>query len=303
MGAADLPAALCGRMGNHPFNDAHPVHQVQVNSFWMDITEVTNSDFARFVKATGYVTLAERPPSPEDFPSVPKEQLLAGSLVFTPPTHPVSLHDFRQWWRYQPGADWRHPTGPGSNLSGQEHYPVVHVAYPDAVAFATWAARRLPTEAEWEFAARGGLASKLYPWGDEFRPNGKWMANTYQGHFPNEDKAEDGVAGIAPVKSYPPNRFGLYDMAGNVWEWCADWYRADTYRQLAAQGAITRNPQGPNDSFDPDEPKAQKHVQRGGSYLCTDQYCTRYMVGARGKGEVNTSSNHVGFRCVRDGAR
>ena len=212
----------------------------------------------------------------------------------------MRLNDYRQWWRYQPGANGRHPEGPASDIRRREKYPVVHIAYPDAEAFAKWAGKRLPTEAEWEFAARGGLAGKLYAWGNEFRPGGKWMANTFQGQFPSKDSGEDGFAGVAPVKSFLPNGYGLYDMAGNVWEWCSDWDRADYYNQLAAQSGVARNPRGPDSSFDAEAPTEKKRVQRGGSFLCTDQYCTRYMVGTRGKGEINTSSNHVGFRCVQD---
>jgi sulfatase modifying factor 1 len=303
MGLADTSAAMCGTAAGHPVLDAQPTHRVQVDGFWMDKTEVTNGEFARFVQATGYVTVAERVPSAKDFPGVPANQLVAGSLVFAPPAHAVSLQEYGKWWRYQPGADWRHPSGPGSDIVGRDSFPVVHVAYADAAAFAAWARKRLPTEAEWEFAARGGLSGKLYPWGNDFQPEGKWMANTYQGKFPNDDTGMDGFIGISPVGSYPQNAYGLYDMAGNVWEWCSDWYSSDYYRQLASDGAVVRNPKGPERSSDPAEPGAEKRVQRGGSFLCTDQYCTRYMVGARGKGEINTSSNHLGFRCARDASR
>jgi len=295
------PAPTIRSRGN-PLFDSKPQHKVWVNGFWMDKSEVTNQEFSRFVAATGYVTVAERPLRPEDFPTLPPENLVPAGLVFAAPDHPVGLKDYRQWWRYQPGADWRHPTGPGSSIAGRDHYPVVQIAYPDAVAFAKWAGKRLPTEAEWEFAARGGLSGRLYVWGDDFRPHERWMANTFQGSFPDHDTAADGFAGIAPVKSYSPNGYGLYDMAGNVWEWCSDWYRADYYEQLAAQGGIAINPQGPSASLDPDEPGTKKRVQRGGSFLCTEQYCARYLVGARGKGEIDTPGNHVGFRCVRDAA-
>lgn len=297
MGSEDPRELSCGGPGMMP--DARPIHRVRVDSFWMDETEVTNRQFEKFVMATGYVTIAEQAPRPEEFPQAPRESLVAGSLVFTPPAAPVSLDDYRRWWRYQKGASWRHPAGPESNVKGRESYPVVHIAYPDAVAFARWAGKRLPTEAEWEFAARGGLSGKVYAWGDDLRPQGKWMANTFQGRFPMKDTGEDGFAGIAPVKSFPANGYGLYDMAGNVWEWCSDWYRADYYNDLAAKEGTARNPQGPPSSFNPDAPGEKQRVQRGGSFLCTDQYCTRYMVGTRGKGEINTSSNHVGFRCVR----
>jgi sulfatase modifying factor 1 len=298
MGSEDTRPMMCG--GRDAMADARPIHRVHVHGFWMDATEVTNGQFEKFIKATNYVTVAERRPRPEDFPGVPGENLVAGSLVFTPPAGPVSLGDYRQWWRFENGANWRHSEGLGSDTVARENYPVVHIAYDDAVTFAKWAGKRLPTEAEWEFAARGGLRSKLYTWGNDLRPNGKWMANIFQGQFPVKDTGEDGFAGIAPVKSFPPNGYGLYDMAGNVWEWCSDWYRSDYYAELVRQGDVARDPRGPNNSFDPDAPAEKKRVQRGGSFLCTDQYCTRYMVGTRGKGEVNTSSNHVGFRCVRD---
>jgi formylglycine-generating enzyme required for sulfatase activity len=279
--------------------DALPVHRVYVDGFWMDATEVTNAQFEAFVRATGYVTIAERAPTAEEFPAAPAENLVAGSVVFTATPGPVPLDDHLQWWRYQAGASWRRPEGPGSDIEGRGEYPVVHVAYPDAVAYATWAGKRLPTEAEWEFAARGGAAGRIYAWGDEFRPDGKPMANTFQGRFPVADTGEDRFAGIAPVAQFPRNAYGLYDVAGNVWEWTSDWYRPDAYARLAAAGGVARNPQGPETPFDPSEPTEKKRVHRGGSFLCTDQYCTRYMVGTRGKGEVMTGTNHLGFRCVR----
>jgi formylglycine-generating enzyme required for sulfatase activity len=283
--------------------DALPIHRVYVNGFWMDQTDVTNDQFDKFVKATGYKTIAEIAPTKEEFPTAPPENLVAGSVVFTPTPGPVSLDDHFQWWRYVHGANWRHPAGPDSDLKGKGNYPVVQIAYPDAVAYAKWAGKRLPTEAEWEFASRGGLSGKLYAWGDEFRPGGKWMANTYQGTFPVKDTGEDGFAGISPVKSFPPNGYGLYDMAGNVWQWCSDWYRPDYYARLKLTGLdVARNPQGPDSSYDPSEPGTKKRVQRGGSFLCTDQYCTRYMAGTRGKGDVDTGCNHLGFRCVQDAA-
>jgi formylglycine-generating enzyme required for sulfatase activity len=285
--------------GMQSMDDARPIHRVYVDGFWMDQTDVTNEEFARFVKATGYVTVAERKPSTEDYPDASPEELVAGSVVFTPPNHPVELDNSYQWWRYVPGANWRHPLGPGSNIKGRGKYPVVHVAYEDAQAYAMWAGKRLPTEAEWEFAARGGLAGNLYAWGDEFQPHGHWMANTHQGSFPRADSGADGYAGLAPVAQFPANDYGLYDMAGNVWQWTSDWYRGDYYAQLAAAG-LARNPQGPSSSYDSSEPTEHKRVLRGGSFLCTSQYCSRYLVGSRGKGEVTSGANHLGFRCVRD---
>jgi formylglycine-generating enzyme len=297
MGCEAASETLCGRPG--VTRDARPIHRVYVDGFWMDRTEVTNEEFARFVQATGYVTVAERTPRAEDFPGAPPENLVAGSVVFTPPDRPVPLDNHYRWWSYVKGANWQHPLGPGSDLNGREHCPVVQVAYEDAAAYAKWAGKRLPTESEFEFAARGGLSGARYAWGNELKPDGKWRANIYQGPFPLNDSGEDGFAGLAPVGQFPANGYGLYDMAGNVWEWCSDWYRPDYYAQLALAGEVARNPQGPETPFDPAEPSQPKRVQRGGSFLCSDQYCTRYLVGARGKGEISSGSNHLGFRCVQ----
>ncbi len=301
MGAADPLARDANVVGMKATEDSRPIHRVRVHGFWMDTTEVTNRGFAKFVKEAGYVTVAERTPTAEEFPGAPPENLVAGSVVFAPPDHAVPLDNHFQWWSYVKGANWRHPAGPGSDLKGREDYPVVHVAYEDALAFAKWAGKRLPTEAEWEFAARGGLSGALYPWGNEFLQGGRYMANTHQGHFPNEDTHADAHAGLAPVATYPANGYGLYDVAGNVWEWTSDWYRPDYYAELVRAGGVADNPQGPADSFDPSEPGVPKRVHRGGSFLCTEQYCSRYMVGTRGKGEPSTGTNHLGFRLVRDG--
>lgn len=279
--------------------DSRPVHRVYVDGFWMDKTEVTNAQFAKFVENTGYVTLAEKTPTAAEFPGAPPENLVAGSVIFQPPDHDVPLDNHFRWWGYVKGANWRHPEGPNSDLKGKEAHPVVHVAWPDAVAYAAWAGKRLPTEAEWEFAARGGLDRKPYVWGDEFAPAGRQESNIFQGAFPNRNTLEDGYRTTAPAGSFKANGYGLYDMAGNVWEWVADWYRPDTYAQQAAQG-VARNPRGPSGSFDPSEPGIPKRVMRSGSFLCSDQYCSRYMPGGRGKGDINTGTNHLGFRCVRD---
>lgn len=284
--------------GKESMNDARPVHRVYVDGFFMDEHEVTNAEYAAFVKATGYVTVAELKPTKKEFPDAPEENLVAGSVVFMPvATKDLSNH--YQWWSYVHGADWKHPVGPASDLKGKENYPVVQIAWEDAAAYAKWAGKRLPTEAEWEFAARGGKAGDLYTWGNQLKPDGKWMANIFEGTFPANDEGRDGYVGIAPIKKFPANSYGLYDMAGNVWEWCADWYRPDYYEKLAKSG-VAKNPSGPESSFDPMEPDQKKKIQRGGSFLCTDQYCTRYMVGTRGKGEPRSASNHVGFRCVKD---
>ncbi|HKF41897.1 MAG TPA: formylglycine-generating enzyme family protein [Thermoanaerobaculia bacterium] len=297
MGANDPPDS--DEVGMKATEDARPIHRVYVDGFFMDRTDVTNAQFAKFVQATRYVTVAERKPLAKDFPGAPPENLVAGSVTFSPPDHPVALNDHYQWWDYVKGANWRHPLGPRSDIKGKENYPVVHVAYEDAEAYAKWAGKRLPTEAEWEFAARGGAAGKPFVWGDAFRPGGKWMANTHQGQFPVHDTGEDGFIGIAPVAKYPPNPYGLYDMAGNVWQWTSDWYRPDYYAELARARGVPRNPRGLDSSFDPSEPKQPKKVMRGGSFLCTDQYCSRYIVGTRGKGEPGSGTNHLGFRCVK----
>lgn len=281
------------------FRDARPAHKVYVDGFWMDETTVTNGQFGAFVRATGYVTVAERTADAAKYPGAPPEMLKPGAPVFTPPPVPVPLNSLLNWWRWQPGADWRHPEGPDSNINEREHYPVVQIAYEDVLAYAKWAGRRLPTEAEWEFAARGGLDRKAFVWGDQDTPGGKHMANTFQGHFPDHDSAEDGYQGTSPVCSYPKNGYGLCDMSGNVWQWTSDWYRPDYYQTLASRGGIVRNPQGPAASYDPSEPGVPKRVQKGGSFLCTDQYCMRYRPGARGKGDVSTGASNIGFRLVQ----
>jgi sulfatase modifying factor 1 len=299
MGSKDPRGDVCG--GNEPMDDARPVHRVFVDGFWMDRTEVTNAEFARFVAVTKYVTVAERPLRAADYPNVPVDKLAPGALVFTPPDHAVPLDNAFRWWSWVPGANWRHPEGPASDLKGRESYPVVQVAYADAAAYAAWTGKDLPTEAQWEFAARGGRSGEVYAWGRELNPGGKKMANIWEGDFPSKNSAADGFAGAAPVASFPANGYGLHDVAGNVWEWCQDWYAPDTYAKAVARGAVTRNPTGPaeNESTDPGEPGVAKRVQRGGSFLCTDQYCTRYMVGSRGKCSPDTGSNHAGFRCVK----
>jgi sulfatase modifying factor 1 len=273
--------------------DERPAHVVELKGFWMDRTEVTNEEFQRFVKATGYVTLAERPPDPQQFPDAPPENLVAGAGVFTPNPDIESFENPLAWWRWQPGACWKHPEGPDSDLVGRQNHPVVHVCWDDAQAYAKWAGKRLPTEAEWEFAARGGLNDKPFVWGDQAPLPGH--ANIWQGKFPQSNTAADGFRGTSPVGSFPPNGYALVDMAGNVWEWCSDWYRPDTYANSAIQ-----NPRGPADSHDPQEPGMPKKVMRGGSFLCNDSYCGGYRPSARMKSSPDTGLAHTGFRCVKD---
>lgn len=287
--------------------DEYPKHKVTVAAFYMDEHEVTNVQFQKFVEATGYITTAERKPEWEELkkqlpPGTPKpdeNQLVASSLVFTPPNHPVDLNDYSQWWSWVSGADWKHPEGPNSNIKEKENYPVIHISWDDAMAYCKWVGKRLPTEAEWEFAARGGLKDKIYPWGDEGISDGKPKANSWDGGFPNANSERDGFKDLAPVKSFAPNGYKLYDMAGNVWEWCADWYRNDYYESVTKPEGI-KNPMGPKDSFDPEEPYAQKKVARGGSYMCNDSYCSGYRVARRMKSSTDSGLSNVGFRCVRN---
>ncbi len=280
-----------------------PAHPVQVGSFWMDATVVTNADFARFVAKTGYLTVAERPLDPKQFPDANPEMLVPGGLVFNKVRRPVDLNNFRNWWSYVPGACWRHPQGPQSSLSGLSDHPVVQIAYEDALAYARWAGKDLPTEAEWEFAARGGLEGADYAWGDELTPGGKHLANTWQGEFPWQNLCTDGFEGAAPVKSFPANGYGLYEMTGNVWEWTADWYR-DRHKKPNTQKSCCMpvNPHGPSveHSFDPCMPQVHipRKVLKGGSYLCAPNYCRRYRPGARYPQMIDTATSHIGFRCV-----
>lgn len=284
------------QMGSSEFPDAQPIREIEVSSFYMDEHEVTNAQFRAFVDATGYVTVAERPLDPKEFPGVDPNMLVPGSAVFAAPKEVKGLDNYMQWWQYIPGANWKHPEGPDSSIEGKENHPVTQLAYQDAEAYATWAGKRMPTEAEWEYAAKAGKhTDETYYWGSEKKEDGKWLANIYQGDFPSHNTKEDGFETTAPVKSFPPNSYGLYDMEGNVWEWCADFYRPDYYANSPKV-----NPKGPADSHDPQEPGLTKRVQRGGSFLCNDQYCERYKAGSRGKGEVNSPTNNVGFRCVKD---
>jgi sulfatase modifying factor 1 len=286
--------------------EERPAHRVKVDGFYADATEVTNAEFRAFVEATGYVTTAERPVDaaavlrqlPPGTPPPPPEKLAPGSLVFTPPAGPVGLKDFSRWWRWTPGACWRHPEGPGSGTDGRDDHPVVHVSWDDAVAYAAWAGKRLPTEAEWEFAARGGLTEKPYGWGDEAPTDTAVHANIWQGEFPHRNTAADGFERTAPVRSFRPNGYGLYDTAGNVWEWCADWYDPEFYRTRPAR-QVALNPAGPERGFDPARPYTPGRSQRGGSFLCNDSYCTRYRPSARHGCSPDTGMSHVGFRCVK----
>ncbi|MCI0704190.1 MAG: formylglycine-generating enzyme family protein [Planctomycetia bacterium] len=279
--------------------DESPAHEVTVSPFYMDVTEITVGQFAAFVKATGYMTVAERDPDPRKYPDAHPARLKAGSAVFEPvdaPLHGPWVTVYPPWWRYVPGANWRHPEGPKSSVKGKKNYPAVQIAWEDAEAYAKWAGKRLPTEAEWEFAARGGLDRQPYCWGSEAQgEGGKWYANAYQGRFPAEDSGADGFAGLAPVKSFPPNGYGLYDMSGNVWEWCSDWYDPGYYAV-----SVKNNPPGPPEGPLVEGEGQPQKVRRGGSFLCDNDYCRRYLPSARDKNPPDSSANHTGFRCVKD---
>lgn len=284
-----------------------PLHPVVVNGFYIDETEVTNQQFKEFVDATGYKTVAEKAPDWEELkkqlpPGTPKPEtdLVAGSLVFVQPAETViSVNDFSQWWQWMDGADWLHPEGPQGNIENRWNHPVVHISHEDAAAYCQWAGKRLPSEAEWEYASRGGAEDEMYSWGNEFSPDGRFMANTFQGAFPNRNSMDDGFYSTAPVKSFPPNRHGLYDMIGNVWEWTNDLYDINYYAGLAKQGK-TFNPFGSRTSYDPSEPFARKYVTKGGSFLCSSNYCVNYRSSARQASAFDTGASNVGFRCAKD---
>ena len=289
------------RMGSdHHYPEEAPAHKVTVNGFWMDRCTVTNRDFERFVAATGYVTLAERPARREDYPGARPEMLAPSSVIFRKPRQKVSLDDHYNWWVYVRGANWRHPRGPASSIKGLADHPVVHVAYQDAEAYANWAGKELPSEAEWEFAARGGRDGAEYVWGDELMPGGRHMANTFQGEFPWQNKMEDGYEWTAPVASFEPNGYGLYDMAGNVWQWTSDWYQ--DHARIDSPCCTLENPRGAkrDDSFDPQQPDVRipRKVMKGGSFLCAPNYCRRYRPAARMAQTIDTSTCHVSFRCI-----
>jgi sulfatase modifying factor 1 len=276
-----------------------PVHQVTVDGFWIDRYTVTNREFARFVAKTGHVTVAEQAPDPADYPGAKPELLVPASTVFRNPGHRVDLRNPYHWWTYVPGADWRHPQGPGSSIRKRPDHPVVHLAWDDVAAYAAWAGKQLPTEAEWELACRGGLDGAEYAWGSELTPDGRWMANTWQGEFPLQNLELDGYAGTAPVGRYPPNGYGLYDMIGNVWEWTGDWYQAHADATHAC--CTVSNPRGGDRdrSRDPRDPAAiPRKVMKGGSHLCAPNYCRRYRPAARMAQAVDTGTSHLGFRCV-----
>jgi formylglycine-generating enzyme len=308
-GMAFIPGGsfIMGGDNDQASKDEYPKHPVTVNAFYMDVTEVTNAEFQKFVDATGYITTAERKPDweelkkslPPNTPRPPDSVLVPASLVFKQTGGPVDLNDYNQWWSWVPDANWKHPEGPGSNIKGKENFPVIQVSWYDAMAYCKWAGKRLPTEAEWEFAARGGLINNIYPWGNEHVNIGNAKANSWEGKFPYYNEKKDGYVTTALVGSFAPNGYGLYDMAGNVWEWCSDWYDANYYKTFSP-GKVFTDPKGPEKSFDPEDPYSPKKVLRGGSFLCNDAYCSGYRVARRMKSSPDTGLEHTGFRCVKD---
>ena len=302
-----IPAGTFQMGSDHHYPEERPVHRVEVDGFWMDRHPVTNAEFGRFVAVTGHVTFAELPPDPGQYRDALPEMLFAGSLVFVKPAGPVDLGNLKQWWHFTRGAMWRRPTGRGSSLAGLDHHPVVHVTFSDAAAYAKWAGKELPTEAEWEFAARGGLDGAEFAWGDELHPRGQEMANTWQGEFPWQNFCDDGYEGTSPVGTFAANGYGLQDMIGNVWEWTSDWYRAAHDPDRPKACCVPRNPRGPamEASYDPDQPAVRipRRVLKGGSHLCAYNYCRRYRPAARHPEPVDTSTSHIGFRCIRRTAR
>ena len=295
-----IPAGTFMMGSNSHYPEEAPAHRVSVDGFWIDRFTVTNRQFAQFVAETGHVTVAEQAPDPADYPGAKPEMLIPASTVFVAPTRRVDLANPYNWWTYVPGADWRHPQGPGSSVEDKPEHPVVQLAWADVDAFADWAGKQLPSEAEWEYAARGGLNGATYAWGEELTPANQWMANTWQGEFPIRNTGEDGHAGTAPVGSYPPNDYGLYDMIGNVWEWTTDWYQP--HAQTSHSCCSVQNPPGAHreDSFDPALPAIQipRRVMKGGSHLCAPNYCRRYRPAARMPQAVDTATSHLGFRCI-----
>ncbi len=306
-GMVKIPGGVFSMGGDSKQADAdeYPKHEVKISPFYMDATEVTNAEFKKFTDATGYITTAEKKPDWDEMkkglpPGTPKPAdnlLVAASLVFKQSNGPVNLQDYSQWWKWVEKADWKHPEGPQSSIAGRDNFPVVQISWDDAMAYCKWAGKRLPTEAEWEFAARGGLINNIYPWGNEHVNAGKPKCNSWEGDFPYRNTKTDGFITLAPAKQFAANGYGLYDMAGNVWEWCSDLYNANYYKEL--EGRLTVNPQGATSSYDPQEPYTEKRSLRGGSFLCNDGYCSGYRVARRMKSSHDTGLEHTGFRCVR----
>ena len=297
-----VPAATYEMRSDHHYPEERPVHNVSVDGFWMDKYPVTNEEFARFVEASGHVTFAELPPDPEQYPGALPEMIYAGSLVFVQPNGPVDRRNIGNWWTSMRGADWRHPHGPGTSIEGFARHPVVHVAFSDAEAFANWRGKALPTEAEWELAARGGLQRAPYAWGDRFDPGGRYIANTWQGEFPWQNLASDGHERTSPVDTFPPNGYGLFDMIGNPWEWTTDWYHPKHPNEVLKACCTPKNPRGGNkeESCDPAQPGVHipRKVIKGGSHLCAPNYCRRYRPAARFPEPIDTSTSHLSFRCI-----